>query len=222
MDTPEMPPEPGSEARKRGRPPRGTEALRRDQVLKAAEAAFLDRGFGNASMEAVAKEAGVSKKTIYAFFATKEALFEAVMRCHIESSERPEPDINVRNAEELERALVDYLARLAQFILGPFAVRLFKASIAEADRFPEIAAAFYRQGGLRSIHQLEEWLKAQKKKGLLMLDDPFQGAKLLTSFVILEPLRAAALGVAPLPSIEDMRGRALFSAGIFLRGCAAK
>ena len=47
-------------ARKRGRPPRGTEDLRRQELLKAAETVFMEQGFSTCSMEAVAKLAGIS------------------------------------------------------------------------------------------------------------------------------------------------------------------
>jgi AcrR family transcriptional regulator len=212
--------DPTSEGRKRGRPPRGTKELRRRQLLKAAETLFLDQGFEAASMDAVAKLAGVSKKTIYAFFATKEDLFEEVMKAHVGAGGRPVPDADVADLPALERALADYLSGLAHFILGCFAVRLFRLTIAEAERFPKIAEAFYRQGALRSIHELEEWLAAQVKKGLLRLDDPHEGAVMLTSTIILQPLRAAALRVAELPSHEVMEARAKSVAKIFVRGAA--
>ena len=215
MDTPD----PACEAKKRGRPPRGSEEARRQELLAAAESLFLEQGFGAVSMEAVAKRAGISKKTIYAFVATKEALFEEVMRAHIDSSDRPVLNVTVNDLTALEAALADYLNRLAQFILVPFAVSLFRLTIAEVERFPEIARAFYRQGALRSIHQLEDWLRQQVAKGLVELENPHEGAMFLTSMVILEPLRAAALGVSPLPTAEAMEARAKMVARIFLRGC---
>ena len=215
------PSDPACEARKRGRPPRGTEELRRQEMLKAAETLFMEQGFEATSMEAVAKLAGISKKTIYAFVETKEALFEAVMRVHTDTSERPLLVNEVANLAAAEQALADYLNRLAHFILGPFAVSLFRLSIAEADRFPHIAQAFYREGALRSVHHLEAWLRLQTERGILNLDSPYDGAVMLTSTVILEPLRAAALGVAPLPSNAAMDSRAKMAAHIFLRGCAA-
>ena len=206
--------------RRRGRPPRGTEGERRQLILDAAENIFLGQGFGEASMEAVAKLAGVSKKTIYAFFETKEALFEAVMKAHTDSSDRPIPAGDVADDKALEAALGDYLCRLAEFILQPFAVRLFRLTIAEAERFPDIAQAFYREGALRSIFQLEDWLALQTKKGLLKVADPHEAAVFLTSMIILEPLRAAALGVAPLPAKAAMAARVASVTRIFLHGCA--
>src|SRR5579859_8268673 len=48
-------------------------------ILGAARELFLDAGYGNTSMDAVAKHAGVSKSTLYAHFQNKEQLFGAVV-----------------------------------------------------------------------------------------------------------------------------------------------
>src|SRR5580698_4504059 len=86
---------------KRGRPLRGTEDARRQSLLKAAEELFMDQGFGAASMDAVAKRAGVSKKTIYCFFDNKEKLFEAVMTDHLERRPIPAIERDIADAATL-------------------------------------------------------------------------------------------------------------------------
>jgi AcrR family transcriptional regulator len=191
-------------------------------MLQAAANIFMEQGFEAASMEAVAKAAGISKKTIYAFVETKEQLFEEVMKAHVAAQDRPRPDASPTTVAAVEDALADFLSRLAHFILGPFAVGLFRLTIAESERFPHIAQTFYREGALRSVHQLEDWLQLQHQKGLLDLEDVHEGAVMLTSMVILEPLRAAALGVAPLPGHDAMEKRAHTAARIFVRGVAAR
>src|SRR3954451_5497567 len=66
-------------------------------VLAAAERAFLAAGFGAVTMDAIAREAGVSKATVYAHYTSKEALFGAVVahlserRFHGFSVEAPDP-----------------------------------------------------------------------------------------------------------------------------------
>src|SRR3954464_1324581 len=109
-------------ARKRGRPPAGTETERRRALFAAAESLFLEQGFESVTMEQVAKRAGVSKKTIYAFVETKEQLFEAMMRHHIAQKPLPELADAVVNADALEAAVADYLTRLSDAILGLVAV----------------------------------------------------------------------------------------------------
>src|ERR1700732_1998241 len=67
-----------------GRPSRQQSAQLADRILDVAETLFLSHGFGATSIEAVAKRAGISKRTFYHRFPGKERLFEAVVRRLIE------------------------------------------------------------------------------------------------------------------------------------------
>jgi AcrR family transcriptional regulator len=211
---------PAETARRRGRPPVGTEEERRRCLFAAAESLFLEQGFGAVTMEQVAKRAGVSKKTIYAFVDTKEHLFDAMMRDHM--SRQHLPDLaDVADGAGVESAVADYLTTLSAAILSPVAVGLFRLSVGEATRFPNIAQSFYQAGALGHIERLAGWLAAQAKRGLIVLDDAKEAAMMLTSFVVLEPLRAAALGVRALPGAKAQKERAKMAAKLFVRGCAA-
>ena len=170
-------------------------------------------------MDAVAKQAGVSKKTIYAQFDTKEELFEAIMRAHMEELSLPALPPDADDAAAFESSVAGYIEQLGNAILGPTAVGLFRLSVSEAVRFPAIAEAFYREGAARHIGHLETWLARQHTRGLIALDDPKAGAMMMTSFGILEPLRANALGVRALPSPDEIKKRARMAAKIFARGC---
>src|ERR1700730_6613581 len=75
--------EPGTRAQRRGhggRPSRLEAAQLSDRILDVATMLFLGHGFGATSIEAVAKRAGISKRTFYHRFSGKEMLFEAVVR----------------------------------------------------------------------------------------------------------------------------------------------
>src|ERR1700742_644581 len=90
---------------RRGRPPKGSEEGRRRALLAAAEEVFLEKGLA-ASMDDIAKRAGVSKKTIYGCTATKETLFADVIHGRIENSKVSDLPETVADAHELEEALV--------------------------------------------------------------------------------------------------------------------
>ena len=66
----------------RTEPPAGSKA---ETILAAAKRAFLASGFGTVSMDTIAREAGVSKATVYAHFVGKEDLFGAVIGRECES-----------------------------------------------------------------------------------------------------------------------------------------
>ncbi len=207
---------------KRGRPPRCSAADKRREVLDAAEILFLEQGFGAVSMDAIAKQGGVSKKTIYSLFDTKEELFGMMMRDHIDARHAPEGPSDVDTAAAFESAVAAYLTQLGEAILGPVAVGLFRLSVSEAPRFPALAEAFYREGAWRHIANLSTWLKRHEERGLIAIEDPVAMANMLTSFTILEPLRAVALGVRELPTAEEIAARAKMQARILTRGVANK
>src|ERR1700761_435768 len=58
----------------------GQESAKRRQILDGARRVFLADGFDGASMNDIAKVAGVSKGTLYVYFPSKEALFAALIR----------------------------------------------------------------------------------------------------------------------------------------------
>ena len=117
------------------------EALR-DHILDTAKLAFLEAGFERASMDAIAARAETSKRSLYAHFPTKDALFLAVverirvlfgerMRTPAEYSERP-----------LE-AVVRYCGRFVQLLRWSSVAMMLRLGIAEAERLPDLAAGLY-------------------------------------------------------------------------------
>ena len=110
------------------------EDARRKALLAAAEDAFLEKGLA-ASMDDIAKRAGVSKKTIYGCVATKELLFAGVIRSRIENSQVHHLPETVADVRAIEEALVQFFVQLARFVLSPPSVRLYRTVAAEATRF---------------------------------------------------------------------------------------
>src|SRR6202795_1210452 len=129
--------EPGTRAQPRGhggRPSRLETAPLSDPILDVATMLFLSHGFGATSIEAVAKRAGISKRTFYHRFSGKEMLFEAVVRRLIE---RWAPPLDAPLFEGA--SLSETLLRSAEYMLGvaltPEALALHRVVIAEATRF---------------------------------------------------------------------------------------
>jgi TetR/AcrR family transcriptional repressor of mexJK operon len=208
--------------RPRGRPPQRSEAETRQLIVEAATSMFLSQGFGGTSMEAVAQAAGVSKKTIYRFVATKEELLEAVidtrstaMRSPIGRDAGPDP-------AAAEQALRQFLHELARLVLAEETVALNRLVHTEALRFPAMAQVFYQAAPIRNAEALRVWLEAQCEHGILHIEDCLIGAQALVSMTIAEPLRAATLGVAPLPTRAEIELRVNMAVDLFLRGCLVR
>lgn len=119
-------------------------ATRPGELIDAALNLFIEKGFAATRSEEVAQRAGVSKGTLFLYFATKEDLFKAVVRENI-SSLFPSWTEEMENftgscAEMLTYALTSWWERVGQTKAGGIA----KLVISEAQNFPDIAI-FYQQ-----------------------------------------------------------------------------
>lgn len=119
---------------------------KREQIRTAAQQLFLDKGFGETSMDSVTAAAGVSKQTLYRYYETKAVLFADVLGQLIAEPgpllKDPPTGSRLRTKANLKTLLTslsqDYLAR----ILEPRQVALLRVVIAEGSRFPELTESF--------------------------------------------------------------------------------
>jgi AcrR family transcriptional regulator len=205
--------------RGRGRPQARPDEETRHLIHEAARREFLESGYAAACMEAVAARAGVSTKTLYRLIPTKAALFEEMVSARLDqffagiaADVVDSPDL----ASGLETMLID----CAGFTLDTEVIGLHRLVIAESDRLPELARAFYKNGVQRVPVALAEWLDTQCKRGKLKLEDPKAAAGMLLGMMISEPQRAAMLQQGKPFSAKAVRERAHTCAQLFLRGCA--
>lgn len=143
---------------------------KREAILGAATRVFLEQGYGAASMDAIARAAGVSKQTIYAHFGGKAALFEATV---LERSDRLlEPFPETDSLHDPETALRAIAHRFLELILSPETVGRFRVIVAESGRFPELAEVFYRSGPERVGARLSAYLTELHRQEVLRVTDP--------------------------------------------------
>lgn len=117
------------------------EAERRMLIIEAAERVFSATGYGDATMEQIARDCSMAKKTVYRLYPDKRALFTALINSHEHPSivRRAEP----ATASEGRQALHDILLDLARFVFSPRQLRLTRLVISEAGKSPELAQQFY-------------------------------------------------------------------------------
>ncbi|MVA23541.1 TetR family transcriptional regulator [Agrobacterium vitis] len=114
---------------------------RRERILKAAEVVFDAMGFGDATMEEVARLAGMAKKTVYRFFPDKRCLFTALIQSH----DQLQIEIGGQRgqtADPRERVRLA-LEALARFVLSPRQILVTRLIIAEAGKHPDLTRQFY-------------------------------------------------------------------------------
>lgn len=151
-------------------------SAKRRQVMDGARAAFLDAGFDGASMNDIARAAGVSKGTLYAYFDSKERLFEALIR--EDKEQQAERMLSFPHDGGDPAALLrEFGRRLLEMILRPEAVAQVRVVIAATARFPQLGRAFYAAGPGYGIERLTAWLAAFSKTGALNISDPEVAAR---------------------------------------------
>ena len=142
-----------------------------ESILAAARRMFLASGFGAVSMDAIAREAGASKATLYAYFASKEELFGAVVAGEGERYFRGFSASEL-DPGEVEASLMDIARRFLELVLSPDAIAVNRITVAEAVRFPQLGDVFWRAGPERTRAQIEAFLRRADAVGTLRVADP--------------------------------------------------
>src|SRR6056297_1924860 len=107
-----------------------------DQVLEGARAVFLADGFEGASVDDIARAAGVSKATLYNYFPDKRFLFLQVAKTECQRQADTALDTIDLNAP-VRDVLSNIASRIADFVTSQFGKRIFRTCVGESDRFPE-------------------------------------------------------------------------------------
>lgn len=141
-----------------------------DQVLAGARQVFLADGFDGASVDDIARAAGVSKATIYSYFPDKRRLFMAM--AHTECERQAEESLQqIEGCAAPGQVLALAGRTLIGFILSEFGRRAFRICVAEADRFPELGREFYESGPRNGHRHLVAYFQCAVERGELRIDD---------------------------------------------------
>lgn len=141
------------------------------QIIAGAKRVFLERGYEGASMSLIAREAGVSKGTLYVYFTNKEALFAAFIQteCRLQSREVFELLDGARSARDV---LPQFGRHFLQFLIAPDTHAIRRLVAAESAKFPELGRAFYEAGPRVGLRMLKDFLTRRIEAGELDIDDP--------------------------------------------------
>ncbi len=153
-----------------------------ESILSAAKRSFLAAGFGAVSMDTIAREAGVSKATVYAHFAGKEELFGAVIdrECERYFARFSAGELDPR---DVRASLMVLGRRFLELLLSPDGIALYRIILGEVTRFPGLGEVFWRAGPERQRVQIEAFLKSAVASGTLALADTRLAAEQFVSLV---------------------------------------
>jgi len=200
-----------------GRPRKGEELLSRDRLLDTASNLFLEHGYGNLSLETIARDARVSMRTLYSQFGGKAGLFGAVIRRCSDQFVTGLSDEHVLERSP-EDALVLFAKQFLHRITRPDVVRMRAILIGESSRFPDLATQFYEQGPQRTLEHLAQFFARQQKTGYFAAMDPHFLADQFLSALRSERFQKLQLGLEPTPDEAEIDVWVRQAIGLFLHG----
>ncbi|MCG2585794.1 TetR/AcrR family transcriptional regulator [Massilia sp. TS11] len=150
---------------------------KRQAILDAAVAAFREHGFEATSMDRIAALAGVSKRTVYNHFPSKDELFLAIIQCMM-LSKVAAVELSYTPAQPLGEQLVALLRQKLRMLSDPNVVDIARVATAEAIRSPARARELVARLGEKE-EAITAWVRAAQQDGRLQAGDPAFMATLL-------------------------------------------
>jgi TetR/AcrR family transcriptional regulator, mexJK operon transcriptional repressor len=189
-----------------------------DRIIAAARALFLQHGYGETSMDAIARHAAVSKATLYSHFDNKAALFAAliVTECrHLAGA------IGQRalDGPDIRDALLKVAHDFNNLLCTGDGLTMYRIVVAEAPRFPELGQVFYDCGPSIMIDRIAAILRGAADRGLLEIADPRIAAIQFISLIRGELQLTRVLG---LKTSKNPAGYIEASVDVFLAGYRAR
>jgi AcrR family transcriptional regulator len=144
-----------------------SDSAKRRQIIEGARAVFLAQGFDAASMNDIARKAGVSKGTLYVYFKSKEDLFEAIAeeQCRMQAEGVFEFD----SADHDVAAVLTKLGTDFTTFMCNRSTSAIRTVIAIAERMPEVGRQFYESGPAVGVAKLSRYLQAQVESQVLAI-----------------------------------------------------
>lgn len=199
-----------------GRPTRDQAAARHAVLLDTALDMFLDKGFELTTMEGVAAAAQMTKRTVYALYADKAALFLATVQRAIERSIVPEEELRRLDNGDLQETLIAVARMRVAFVMTPEGLKLQRIINTESYRFPQIFTLSYDQTARPVVRFLADLLCRHGDIGSIAVERPEMAARLFMSMVVGGPVRIIVSG--NFLSQEEIDDRIAFAVRLFLNG----
>jgi AcrR family transcriptional regulator len=194
----------------------GQDPGKRRQIMEGARAVFLEKGFDAASMNDIARVAGVSKGTLYVYFENKERLFLELI-----STEKREELFSVIQLDHDNRDVAAVLTEcgtsLVEILTRPYYVRAMRTVFSIVNRMPEIGAEFYGRGPQLCAEQIALYLESQVKAGVLVIDDCEVAASQFMELAQTGILRKLLFGIVTTPNQAEIRARVESAVAFFMK-----
>ncbi len=139
-------------------------------MLEAATEVFLEKGYEKASVEEIISRSGGSRRDIYKWFGSKEALFGAVI-AYVGSDLSHNSIVLETDTDDVRGALQRFGERYVSTLTSKRVVSLYRVVIGESMRFPALGRVFYDGGPVVAYRQMEAALRVWSERGLIHVTD---------------------------------------------------
>ena len=200
-------------------------ARKERDIIEAATAAFVSKGYDGTSMEEIATRAAASKQTLYKHFKDKETLFGAVVRSTAAQTNDVIDLVTalLSDTEFVKGGLQKLARRLIAMLLDEELLKLRRLIIANAERMPQVGRDWYEKGFERMLASAAVAFATLTKRGLLQTPDPRLAASHLFGMLLWIPMNEAMFtGNAQARSPAELQRHADASVEAFLAAYAGR
>jgi TetR/AcrR family transcriptional repressor of mexJK operon len=195
---------------------------KRRQILGGARQVFGELGYERASVDLIATRAGVSKATVYNHFQDKRALFVASVVEECDALRAGLQRCLAKPAGELEPSLQRMGEQIMAVYLSPVVAGLFRHTIAEVARFPDIGRIVFERGRLQLQEAIAAYLARWHERGVLRIDDPAAAAVQFVALCQGDLGARSRLGMLQYPVDEEVRASVSRAVRTFVRAYRAE
>jgi TetR/AcrR family transcriptional repressor of mexJK operon len=197
-------------------PPRTLRDAKDRAIIEVAMRLFLERGYQSVPTELIAKEAGVSKSTLYAHYSGKDKLFEEIVtRQTTEFCARI--DIPTIYSGDPQKSLETVALKLVWLFQEKKSTAMRRLLISEIRQFPELARRFEKMGPGKLRQRMTNFMQLMQAAGDVEIDDFELASEQLISLLIGALNFSLDLGL-PLPPADVIEHQVRKSVQLFLRG----
>lgn len=149
------------------------------QIMEAAVKVFSEKGFRAATMEDVAKSAGITKGTIYLYFNSKTELFVAAVRAQLQEVLDLLPRIHYEPGDDVEALTRELGVRFLDVLMSPKVIQVIPLIIAEYGRIPILKQVYFAEILTKSDFHVAGLIEMGKSLGLVRDVEPMIAARFL-------------------------------------------
>ena len=181
----------------------GQDIKKYHQILEGARKVFLAKGFDAASMNDIAKVAGVSKGTLYVYFESKERLFLDLIAEEKRADLWPIMSLDHDN-HDIEAVLNHFGQEFLRLLTRPYYIKAMRTVFSIVERMPEIGADYYARSPQVCMEKLAAYFEAQVKAGVVEIEDCLLAAQQFMDLSQSGSLRRLLFNAAPTPTEAEI------------------